>query len=48
MNSYSPNQTPDFKKPYGMFLADQKQCLDDIYNTIKSMRCIGKTAHQIF
>lgn len=48
MNSYSPSQTPNIKKPYGLFLSEQDEALDTMYITVKTMRCLGKGTLQIF
>ncbi|XP_016662906.1 uncharacterized protein LOC107884708 isoform X2 [Acyrthosiphon pisum] len=41
------NSTP-FKSPYGTFLYQQDKLLNEMYNTIIFMRCMGKNSLQIF
>jgi len=48
MNSYTPSETLCTKKPYGLNLEDQNNCLDKMYKIIYSMRCAGKNTLQTF
>ncbi|KAJ6639791.1 Transposable element P transposase [Pseudolycoriella hygida] len=41
MNSYSLNGI-GYKKPYGLDLDEQNRVLDNMYSTIKSMKCFNK------
>jgi len=42
MNSYTPSETLCTKKPYGLNLEDQNNCLEKVYKLIYSMRCQDK------
>ncbi|KAL5245876.1 hypothetical protein ACI65C_013284 [Semiaphis heraclei] len=48
MNSYTPSETLCTKKPYGLNLEDQNNCLEKVYKLINSMRCQGKNVLQTF
>jgi len=41
------NSTP-FKSPYGTFLKERNFLLNEVYETISQMRCVGKNCLQIF
>ena len=47
-NSYSTTVPIATKKPYGLDIEHQNKILDDVANTMSTMRCKGKTALQIF
>ncbi|CAI6355295.1 unnamed protein product [Macrosiphum euphorbiae] len=46
--SHANNNSSPFKSPYGTFLYQQDRLLNEMYNTIIFMRCIGKNSLQIF
>ncbi|CAI6375105.1 unnamed protein product [Macrosiphum euphorbiae] len=48
MNSYTPSETLCTKKPYGLNLEEQINCLEKVYKLIYSMRCQGKNVLQTF
>jgi hypothetical protein len=48
MNSYSVTHSEHVRKPYGIFLENQNNSLNGIYETFKSMKCHGKNVLQTF
>jgi hypothetical protein len=48
MNSYSVAHSEHVRKPYGLFLENQNNSLNGIYETFKSMKCHGKNVLQTY
>ncbi|KAF2894161.1 hypothetical protein ILUMI_12015 [Ignelater luminosus] len=48
LNSYTEQASLHTKKPYGLYVEEQNEVLDNMYKMINSMLCIGKTSLQNF
>lgn len=48
LNSYHPKDYSPFKSPYGRFLKEQNQLLEDVKDLMLTMRCNGRSSLMLF